>query len=398
MAADGGLTGLEPATRPEPAARTAEPAVKMRAPAPRPAPEIPPEDAGKRRRRLLRWGLFLLLPLVLLVGAYFYLGSSRYVSTDDAMVEADQVGLSTDVSGLVKQIDVHDNENVKASQPLFALDPLPFQLKLDQAQAQLKIDRDTLDALKANYQNLQAEIVQAHDQIIYDQQQYDRAVTLAREQFAPQTALDQAWLNLRTAKQKLASLQAQLAATVANLDGDPKLPIGQYSQYRQALAQRDEDARELRDTVVRAPFNGAVTNVPSLEPGMYLPASTTSFYLVRTSRVWVEAQPKETELTYLRPGQPATVTVDAYPGRTWRGAVASIAPASQSQFSLLPAEDTSGNWVKVVQRIPLRVQVDAKPGQPVLRSGMSAEVEVDTGRVHGVPHMFAWLWGGSRTG
>jgi membrane fusion protein, multidrug efflux system len=392
MAADGGsTTGLKPE------ARTAELLVENRRPGRQEAAETPPKVAG-RRKRWLRWALFLLLPIVLIVGLYFYMGSSRYVSTDDALIQADQVGLSTDVSGLVNEIDVHDNENVKTGQPLFNLDPLPFQLKLDQAQAQLGVVRDNIDALKANYQNLQAQIVHAQDQIIYDQRQYDRQATLAREQFAPQTALDQAWLNLRTAQQTLASDKAQLAATAANLDGNPNLPSEQHSQYRQALAQRDEDARELRDTVVRAPYAGSVTNVPSLEPGMYLPASTAGFYLVHTPRVWVEAQPKETELTYVRPGQPVTVTIDTYPGRAWHGTVASIAPAAQSQFSLLPAQDTSGNWVKVVQRIPVRVQVDTKPGQPVLRSGMSAEIKVDTGRVHGVPHMFAWLFGGSRSG
>jgi membrane fusion protein, multidrug efflux system len=398
MAADGGLTGLEPAAR-NPEARTNEPAVKerVRAPTPQTAPETPPDDARKRRRRrLLRWGLFLLLPLVLLVGAYFYVRSSRYMTTDDALIQADQVALSTDVSGMVKQIDVRENQHVTAGQPLFNLDPLPFRLKLDQANAQLGVVRDNIDALKANYKNLQAQIVQAQDQIAFDQRQYARQATLAREQFAPQTALDQAWLNLRTAQQNLASLQAQQAATAANLDGNPNLPVSQYSKYRQAVAQRDEDVRELRDTVVRAPYAGYVTNVPSLEPGMYLPASTPGFYLVRTPRIWVEAQPKETELTYVRPGQPVAVTVDTYPGHIWHGTVASLAPASQSQFSLLPAQNTSGNWVKVVQRIPLRAEIDVKPGQPMLRSGMSAEVKVDTGSVHGVPRALAWLFGGTR--
>jgi membrane fusion protein, multidrug efflux system len=392
MAADGGLTGLKPE------ARTAEPAVRTREPDRRETAQ-PAAKAAGRRKRWLRWALFLLLPVVLIGGLYFYAGSSRYMSTDDALVEADQVGLSTDVSGLVQKIDVRDNEHVMAGQPLFNLDPLPFRLKLDQAQAQLGVTRDNLNALKANYQNLQAQIVRAQDQIAFDQRQYDRQATLAREQFAPQTALDQAWMNLRTAQQSLASLQAQLAATAANLDGDPNLAVEQYSQYRQALAQRDEDARELRDTVVRAPYAGYVTNVPSLEPGMYLPASTTGFYLVRTPRVWVEAQPKETELTYVRPGQPVTVTIDTYPGRSWHGTVASLAPAAQSQFSLLPAENTSGNWVKVVQRIPVRVEVDAEAQHmPPLRSGMSAEIEVDTGHVHGVPHMLAWLFGEPRSG
>jgi membrane fusion protein (multidrug efflux system) len=391
-----------------PESRRAPPTDRGPAPAPlarepqTPQPERPAaaqEQPVSRRRRWLRWALFLLLPIVLIVGAYFYVEGGAYMTTDDAYVEADKVGLSTDVSGLVKAIDVKDNQHVTLGQPLFQLDPLPFQLKLDQAQAQLGVVRDNLNALKANYQNMQAQIVQARAQVTFNQRQYMRQQILAREQFAPQTALDQAWMNLVTSQQTLASDKAQLAAIVANLDGKPNIPVEQHPQYRQALAQRDEDARELRDTVVRAPYDGTVTNVPSLEPGMYLPASTTGFYLVDTDRVWVEAQPKETELTYVRPGQPATVTVDTYPGREWHGTVESIGPASESEFSLLPAENTSGNWVKVVQRIPLRVHLNrAAKGTPPLRAGMSAEVSVYTGHKRGLPHFLTALFGGGGSG
>jgi membrane fusion protein (multidrug efflux system) len=347
-----------------------------------------------RRRRALRWGLFLLLPILLIVGVYFYATGGAYMSTDDAYVEADQVGLSTDVSGLVKEIDVKDNQHVTAGQVLFRLDPLPFQFKLDQAQAQLGVVRDNLNALKANYRQIQAQIKQAQDQVAFDELQFRRQQVLAREQFAPQTALDQARLNLQTAQQQLDQLNHQAASISAQLDGNPDIPIDKHPQYIQALAQRDEAARELRDSVVRAPFDGAVTNVPQLEPGMYLTASTTAFYLVDTDHVWVEAQPKETELTYVRSGESATVTIDTYPGRKWHGSVASIGPASQSQFSLLPAENTSGNWVKVVQRIPLRVEIDtSNKSMPPLRSGMSAEVSVHTGHKRGMPSFLTALFG-----
>ena len=347
-----------------------------------------------RRRRVLRWGLFLLLPIVLIIGAYFYVTGGAYMTTDDAYVEADQVGLSTDVSGLVKEVDVTDNQHVTAGQVLFRLDPAPFQYKLDQAQAQLGMVQENLNALKANYDQVQAQIKQAQDQIAFDQLQFRRQQILARQQISPQTALDQARLNLQTAQQQLAQLQNQAASIAAQLGGNPDTPVDKQPQYLQALAQRDEAARELRDSVVRAPFGGVVTNVPQLEPGMYLTAGTTAFYLVDTDHVWVEAQPKETELTYVRPGESATVTVDTYPGRTWHGKVASIGPASQSQFSLLPAENTSGNWVKVVQRIPMRVKIDTSDkAKPPLRSGMSAEVSVYTGHERGLPHFLTALFG-----
>ena len=358
-----------------------------------------PEEPRSSRRRRLRWTLFLLLPIVLIVGAYFYVEGGAYMSTDDAYIEADKVGLSTDVSGMVAAIEVTDNQHVTAGQVLFRLDPLPFQLKLDQAQSQLGIVSDNLAALKANYQNVQAQKKQAEAQIAFNQLQYQRQETLARQQFTPQMSLDQARLNLQTSQQTLASDKAQLASIVANLDGNPDIPIEQHPQYRQALAQRDEAARELRDTVVRAPYNGTVTNVPSLEPGMYLPASTTAFNLVDTDRIWVEAQPKETELTEVRAGQPATITVDTYPGREWHGTVASLSPAAQSEFSLLPAQNTSGNWVKVVQRIPLRVQIDTTDkSMPPLRAGMSVEVSVYTGHKRGLPHFLTALFGGEARG
>jgi membrane fusion protein (multidrug efflux system) len=327
------------------------------------------------------------LPIVLIVGAYFYVTGGAYMTTDDAYVEADQVGLSTDVSGLVKEVDVTDNQHVKAGQVLFRLDSEPFQYKLDQAEAQLGMVRDNLNALKANYRQVQAQIKQAQDQVSFDELQLRRQQVLAREQFAPQTALDQARLNLQTAQQHLDQLNQQATSISAQLDGNPNIAIDKHPQYIQAVAQRDEAARELRDSVVRAPYDGVVTNVPQLGPGMYLTASTIAFYLVDTDHIWVEAQPKETELTYVRPGERATVTIDTYPGRKWHGSVASIGPASQSQFSLLPAENTSGNWVKVVQRIPLRVEIDTSDKtKPPLRSGMSAEVSVYTGHERGLPH------------
>ncbi|HEY2539401.1 MAG TPA: HlyD family secretion protein [Stellaceae bacterium] len=397
MRADTDAVSLRADTSEAPAVRRAVPREEWELPPESSsAPEEPPRSS---RRRRLRWALFLLLPIALMVGAYFYFEGGAYMSTDDAFIEADKVGLSTDVSGMVEAIEVRDNEHVTAGQVLFRLDPLPFQLKLDQAQSQLGVVRDNLNALKANYQNVAAQIKHAADQIVFNQRQYERQTILAHQQFAAQTTVDQMRLNLQTSEQSLVSLKAQLAGIVANLDGNQDLPVGQYPEYRQALAARNEDARELRDTVVRAPYNGTVTNVPSLEPGMYLPASTAAFNLVDTDQFWVEAQPKETELTDVRPGEPATITVDTYPGRQWRGTVASISPAAQSEFSLLPAQNTSGNWVKVVQRIPVRVQIDTTDkSMPPLSAGMSVEVSVYTGHKRGLPHFLTALFGEGTNG
>src|SRR5438270_7738042 len=273
MPADGVTVSLRRDSVEAPATRREVPQEERELPAERSsAPEKAPQPLG---RRWLRWALFLLLPIVLIVGAYFYLERGAYTSADDAYIEADKVGLSTDVSGMVEAIEVSDNQHVTAGQVLFRLDPLPFQLKLDQAQSQLGIVRDNLNALKANYQNVQAQIKQAEDQIAFNQLQYQRQETLVRQQFTPQTSVDQARLNLQTSQQTLVSDKSQLASIVAN----PDIPIEQHPQYRQALAQRDEAARQLRDSVVGAPYNGTVTNVPSLQLGMYLPASTAAFNL-----------------------------------------------------------------------------------------------------------------------
>jgi membrane fusion protein, multidrug efflux system len=355
-----------------------------------------PPPKGRRR---LRRALFLLLPLALIAGGYWYVAGGQVMSTDDAYVEADKVDISTDVSGIVKEVGVADNEHVDAGQVLYRLDDVPFRYALARTEAQVGMVRDALNALKANYRDMQAQITQAQYDIDYYGTEFRRQQQLLNERVASQTAFDTARRNLQNAQQKLASLKQQLAAISANLDGDPDGPIEQNPRYLEAVAQRDEAARELAHTVVRAPFAGIVTDVPAIAPGKYLPASTTAFYLVATDHVWVDANPKETELTYVRPGQAVTVTVDTYPGARWRGAVQSISPAAAQEFSLLPAQNTSGNWVKVVQRIPMRVRVDTgDKALPPLRAGMSVEVDVDTGHRRGLPHFLAALFGHDRRG
>jgi membrane fusion protein (multidrug efflux system) len=218
---------------------------------------------------------------------------------------------------------------------------------------------------------------------------------LLANNFTPKATFDAARNTLQGSQQKLASLNAQLAGIAANLNGNPDAPIEDHPRYKDAVAARDEAARQLAHTIVRAPFAGIVTNVPSLQPGQYLAAAATAFNIVSTDHVWVQASPKETELTYVKPGQKVTVEVDTFPGQRWAGTVESISPASASSFSLLPAENTSGNWVKVVQRIPMRVRVNNAPGKPALRVGMSVEVSVDTGHERGLPSFITDLFGSS---
>jgi membrane fusion protein (multidrug efflux system) len=357
-----------------------------------PASAAPP--APKKSRK--RIAMFALLPVALIVGGYFYVTGGAVMSTDNAYVQADMVGLSTDVSGIVTDVLVHDNQKVAKGDVLFKLDDLPFRLALDRAEAQIGTTRNELVALQASYRNMQTQVDQAKIDVDFNNVNFKRQQQLISNDFTPRATFDAARNTLQASQQKLGSLEAQLAGIAANLNGNPDAPIEDHPRYKDALAARNEAARQLSHTIVRAPFAGIVTNVPSLQPGQYLAAAATAFNIVSTDHVWVEASPKETELTYVKPGQKATIDVDTYPGQHWVGTVDSISPASASSFSLLPAENTSGNWVKVVQRIPMRIRVNNAPGKSPLRVGMSVELNVDTGHERGLPNFIADIFGSSR--
>src|ERR1700688_909965 len=381
------LTRSPPETRDAPGAGEAvKPGLQARPddrkPEPTPAVESPlvpaAPDSVTPKKSLRRPLMFALLPLALIVGGYFYVTGGAVMSTDDAYVQADMVGLSTDVSGIVTEVLVHDNKKVAKGDILFKLDPLQFQLALDRAEAQIGNTRNDLVALQASYRNMQTQVEQAQKDVDFNMVNFQRQEQLIANNFTPRATFDAARNTLQGSQQKLASLQQQLTGIAANLNGDPDAPIENHPRYKDAVATRDEAARQLAHTTVRAPFGGIVTNVPSLQPGQYLAAAAVAFNIVSTDHVWVQASPKETELTYVKPEQKVTVDVDTYPGEQWVGTVDSISPASASSFSLLPAENTSGNWVKVVQRIPMRILVNNAPGKPPLRVGMSVDLNVDT--------------------
>jgi membrane fusion protein (multidrug efflux system) len=378
------------------AERPAGPSVQER-PVVSTTPAPPSMAPARPKRRWVRGLLFLLLPVALIVGGYEYITGGQIMSTDDAYVEADKVGISTDVSGIVSEVDVTENQAVTAGQILYRLDDQPFQIALKRADAAVGMVADTLNSLKSTYRDQQSQIKQAQNDADYYATEFRRESGLLAAHVASQATVDLARRNLQNAQQKLVSLDQQLGGIAANLNGDPTGAVEQNPRYLEAVAQQAEMARELAHTIVRAPFAGIVTNVPAIAVGKYLPAATTAFNLVATDHVWVTANPKETQLTYVHVGQPVTVTADTYPDVTWRGRLASISPAAAQEFSLLPAQNTSGNWVKVVQRIPVRVQVDTSDRSlPELRAGMSVEVDVDTGHTRGLPKFLADLIGGDR--
>jgi membrane fusion protein, multidrug efflux system len=348
-----------------------------------------PVTRSRQRIRLLRWLLMGGGVLVVLVGAVLYwLNGGRYASTDDAYLQADDLTLSTDVSGIVTDIPVHEGEAIKQGQVLFRLDPLKFQIALDNAEANLAQTRLSLEAMQADYQAALRDTAAKQAQVSADQDNYDRFAALVKQHAVSQQEVDDARYKLAADQQAAGASTMQAHGQLARLAGRPDLPIEQLPAYREAQAQVAEAQRELAHATVRAPYDGIATQVNKLQLGMFLPAGTAAFGFVSTRHVWVEAEPKETQLTWTRQGDHATVTIDAYPGRTWSGVVQSVAPATDQQFSLLPAENSSGNWVKVVQRLPVRVRIERRPGDPPLSAGMSVTVDIDTGHTRTLADLF----------
>ncbi|MFC3676546.1 HlyD family secretion protein [Ferrovibrio xuzhouensis] len=353
--------------------------------------------AAKPRRRLpVRRILLLAGPLlVLAVAAITYLNGGRYVSTDNAAVQAGKSTISTDVAGNVAEIAVRNNQHVKAGDLLFRLDDEPYRIALEGATAQLGVTRDTIEGGKANYRQKLEAIKQVQTDLDFYQREYQRQNDLFKSRVNAQTQLDQARRNLDATGQKLAAARQDAAAVLASLGGKADAPVEQYAAWQQAKAAVDKAARDLRRTRVLAPMDGIVTQVDSLQPGEYLASQQAAMAIVSDRDIWVEANPKETDLTYVRPGNKATVTIDTYPGREWQGVVDSVSPATGAEFSVLPAQNASGNWVKVVQRVPVRVRLELPADAPPLRTGMSAEVEIDTGHsrsLAGILHsMGGWI-------
>ncbi len=343
---------------------------------PAPQPVEPP-----RRKRGRRIALLLLGPLVVIaLSLWSYLAGGRYASTDNAYVKADVINISTDVAGAVAQVHVREGQRVKRGDPLYRLDDELFRIALKGAEAQRDVVRNQLMAIHANYNQALAQIQQAQVDLDFFQRNIARQTNLASQSIASQAALDQAQREWLAAQARLRAGRAQADALLAQIGGRPDEPVEQNAQYRQAQAAVERAARDVRRADVRAPVDGVATNVAHLQPGMYLSAAQTAFNLVALQDVWVEANLKETDLLGVKVGDPAAITVDAYPGRVWKARVASIAPATGAEFSVLPAQNASGNWVKVVQRLTVRLAIERQDDAPELRAGMSVYAAVDTGR------------------
>jgi membrane fusion protein (multidrug efflux system) len=345
-----------------------------------PAPKRAAAAVRRGIKERLRRPLMLAVPILLAAfGAAYYLAEEPYVSTNDAFVRAAKVTLNARVAGQVVEIAVRDNQPVRLGQVLVQIDPEPYQIAVDMAEARLASARLQIDRLKATYRQQQAELESAKDSTAYDEREYYRKKALVANDFTPREVYDQTETALKVARQHVASIEQQVANTVVALNGDPNIEVDRHPTVRAAKAQLDRARLDLSYATVTAPDDGTVARVDDLQVGNFVNAGAPVFSLLSSRRIWIEANFRETGLTHMRPGQDATIDVDAYPDRRFRAHVVSMSPGTGSDFAVLPPENATGNWVKVVQRLPVRLELDKLDPNWPLFSGISVTARVNTG-------------------
>jgi membrane fusion protein (multidrug efflux system) len=364
-------------------------------------PLKPPRAEPRQPRR--RWGrlvtrgvLLVVVPVAIaLVGVFYWVTGGRFIDTDNAYVRADMVAISPEVPGRVTEVAVSTNDTVAVGDELFRIDNEPYQIQLAQADAQLDMVRTEIEVLRATFWQKREQVELAETDAAYYRREFNRQVELAERKVVSNVKVDQARHALDIALQQVAVRERELGEILAKLGGDPETPSEQFARFLNALSKRDQAARELRNTVVRAPADGIVGRV-ALRPGTFVEPGEPVISVVETADLWFEANLKESDLTHVRLGQPATVTVDAYPDHEWQAKVVSFSPATGAEFSLLPSQNATGNWVKVIQRVPVRLRIERAPDDPPLRVGMSATISIDTGHERPLPAFAAsalvWLF------
>jgi membrane fusion protein (multidrug efflux system) len=313
-----------------------------------------------------------------IIAAVFYFTGGRIVSTDDAYVQAARVEISANIAGRVTRIFVKENQQVHQGDPLFELDDRDYVIAMKDANAKLANSKLQVSALKATYLQHQADVLAAEATLLYLKHEYERQENLAAKGISSQEQLELARHALADATQKLSATRQEQKNVLSLLGNDPDININDHPTVQQARAMLERAQLNLSYTVIKAPMDGIVSKVDLLQVGEYINAAAPVFSLISNKTVWVEANFKETELAHMLPGQKTIIEIDAYPDRTFHGSVESLSSGTGSSFSLLPPENATGNWVKVVQRLPVRIHIeDLDPKWP-LHSGLSAIVEVDT--------------------
>lgn len=343
-------------------------------------PEIsaPPMPASSSRPRRTRFVLLVVVPLIVVLGAgLLYLKGGRFVETENAYVKAEKVPVSAEVSGPIKRVLVEENQHVEAGQPLFQIDPASFDVAVARAEAKLAQVRTDLAAMKASYREKQAEISLAHTRQASVQKEQQRQADLMAQKLISASAFDDSKLSSDVAQQQTVTLDQDLKRIAETLGGSVDSPVESHPSYRAAIAELDQARLDLSRVEVRASLPGIVGKPP--RPGQHMEAGVAVMALVVNGNLWIEANFPETDLTYVHPGQTARIHVDTFPDQVWKGTVDSLSPGTGAEFSLLPAQNATGNWVKIAQRVPVRIKLEPAPGLPELRAGLSTTVEIDTG-------------------
>jgi membrane fusion protein, multidrug efflux system len=361
-----------------------------RTPAPQPAPiphTAPPAPATPmvvkpKRSGSKRFILIVVIPLIALAAGFaWWLTGGRYVTTDNAYVGADKSLITPQVTGAIVAVHVVEGQKVKVGDPLFDIDPQPYEIALALAKGRVDAAKVAFDNLKASYVSNRDQIKMGQDAVNVRQADYDRKNQLVSRGAETNVDRDTSLAALIQAQQILEFVNNMQATTITKLGGSLDAPIEKFPDYMQAKAGLDDAERNMRNTKVLSPIDGVATQVTQIELGRVAPAGQPVFAVVSNKNLWVDGNPKESDMTYVREGEPATVTIDAFPGKEWKGKLCSIAPGTGAQFSILPPQNASGNWVKVVQRVPLRFCFDPAEDTTNLRAGMSAYLSIDTGRV-----------------
>ncbi len=355
-----------------------------------PADQKPPEQPAVREtqktwqqylRDNRRKVLLVVLPLLAVIGGIvFYLSGGRYVTTDDAYVGAQKVLITPDISGKIDKVVVKEGQHVAPGDVMFEIDPVPFRLSLQQAQANLDQARTNYDNLKANLKIYSQMTDLAQQGADFKQRDVERKQSLIRSNSGSQLDLDTSSTALVTAQAQLQLIKQQASTARNQLLGDPDLPLEKFPPYAQAQAALAEAQRNLDHSVLRAPIGGVATQVDSIQLGRFVAAGTPVFSIIDDAKPWVDANLKESDFTYIDVREPVTVTVDAFPDHVFKATVGSLSPGTGAQFAILPPQNATGNFVKVVQRVPVRIYFDASDAAVrKLKAGMSSYVSIDTG-------------------
>ena len=331
-------------------------------------------EARSSRRFIL---LVVIPAIAAMVGIFIYLSGGRYATTDNAYTKADVISIRPRVAGAVAERLVAENDHVSAGQLLLVLDRKPYEVALAKAEAKRDEVRTNLAALHASYSEKQSELQLAITNRDYAANEEKRQSNLAARKLVAKADYDEVSHTRRVSDQQVITLEQDVKRIAESLGGDANTPIEQHPSYKAAQAEVEQAQLNLDYTQITAPKDGIVTKPP--EAGEFVTLGSAVMSLVASDNLWVEANFIETDLTHVRVGQTVKVHVDTYPDVAWEGEVQSISPATGAEFSVIPAQNATGNWVKIAQRVPVRISIKPNGNAPALQAGLSTGIEIDTG-------------------